>query len=265
MSKIGEIHVHKGGRPDAFFSFINSRYISRPLVPVLIRFGFKNPNLVSSLSFVILVGTTVLLLLLDRTLLTNRIFITLLIEFSFILDCADGQITRSINKKSLFGGWLDKYFDRIGEMFLYTTIGYITWQDFGSFYYFILGVLTGFLFSHYSLIYAEKDSIFFEEFKKGGYGVKTVLKKEHEKSKDKDEFFGKKYLRGSVLRRFVRISFFYINIGMGERYLYPIVFILLNRTNLMLLIMIPIFFIRTMNVTFILAKHLMRNKMDVKI
>ena len=262
MSSVGENHIHqRSWKPDSFYSFVTSRYISRPIVPALIRIGLKNPNVVSSLSFAILLGAAVLLLLVNRSVLLNRLIVAFLIELAFVLDCADGQIARTLDRKSLLGAWLDKYFDRIGEMFLYSVIGYASWQDTGQFVFFVLGVLTGFLFSYYSLVYAEKDSIFLEEIKKNGYRLEQPSEKSGGTPCGRDEFFGKQYFRGSALKRLFGLLFFYLNIGMGERYLYPIVFIPLGKTHIMLLIVFFLFFTRSMNVTFILARHIVRNRM----
>jgi len=266
MNKLNDKHIHKGGnRPESFYSFFTSRYISKPLVPFLIKMGIKNPNIITIVSFLILLFASSLILLLKQKNLNNRIIISLLIEISFILDCADGQIARFLNKKSLFGGWLDKYLDRIGEMVLYTIIGYYSWLNFGHFIYLVLGVIIGYLFIYYSLLYAEKDSVFYEEIKISNYDLSKYFnkpKKDVEKSK---KIFGKRFLKNNTLYNVISIMFFYLNIGMGERYFYPIIFILINRTDIMLVIVFILFFLRSMNVTSLLIRQIINNKIGVNL
>jgi len=106
MAKLSKTDVHKGNvMPPSFFSLENSRFISKPLVPLLAAVGVRNPNMGTLSSFVVLA-----------------------VEASFALDCADWQLARMLKKSSVFGAWLGKYLDR-GDgslhryMFtLYTTL-----------------------------------------------------------------------------------------------------------------------------------------------
>ena len=159
MNKLNKNRTHKWDPSGSFYLFITQRFISRPLVPFLIKLGIKNPNAVSIFSFILILISSALLLFLDQNSVINRIIAALLIELSLIFDCTDGQIATHLNKETLFGGWFDTYVDRIGEMVLYTVIGYITWMFYGSFIYFILGVFTGYLFTYYSIMSSQKDSL----------------------------------------------------------------------------------------------------------
>lgn len=272
MARVREKHVHKGGRrPESFYDYITSRFLSKPIVPFLIRAGIRQPNAISIISFLMLLSSAVLLLFLDKTLLLSRIAIALLIELSFILDCSDGQIARTLNKSSIFGGWLDKYLDRIGEMVLYTVIGYVAWKATGYLIYFILGFSTGFLFTYYSLIWALKDSVFFEELRNNNYdlGPYRISRKEEVVYISKDDasrrVLGRRFLKKSRFTDILTATFFFLNIGMGERYFYPVLFIILNRLPLMLIIISSLFFMRAMNVTFILVNQINRNKIGIRV
>jgi len=272
MNKVPDEHVYRGKRrPDSFYQFITSKYISKPLVPLLIKLGFRNPNSVTIISFLLLTASSILLLILPLSNAVNRIIIAVLIEVSFILDLSDGQLARVLKKTSLFGAWLDKYLDRAGEMVLYTAIGYVTWKLQGNFIYFIMGLSTGFLFTYYTIIYSLKDSIFFEEIKKNNFGLdstteiapsagsdEAVNKKTNNKSKNK--ILGKNFFTDKLFFKIVSIAFFYLNIGLGERYFYPIFFILINKTDIMLPIVLVLIFLRAGNVTLLLSRRIKKCK-----
>lgn len=261
-------HIHKSGRrPESFYSFITSRFVSRPLVTLLIRLGIRSPNTVTILSFIILVFSIVLILTGRLGSLRQRIIISGLIEFSFILDCSDGQVARLLKKTSLFGGWLDKYLDRIGEMFMYSSIGFVTWDIYGNFIYFILGVFTGFMFTYYSLVWATKDSVFLEEIRQNKFDFSIYGQKMSNSKNDQSRkiIVGKRILKKSLTTEILSDVFFFLNIGMGERYFYPILFVLINKTNFMLYIVSVLIFLRSMNVTFISRRRILENKVGVKI
>jgi len=265
MNKLANAQVTKGSSTDSYFHLFTAKFISKPIVPFLIKLGIHNPNVVSFISFIMILSTSALLLIIDQEKLMNRIIVVLLIEISFMLDCSDGQMARFLNKKSLYGAWLDRFLDRIGEMVLYTAIGYFSWLYFGSLIYLILGVMTGFLFSYYSLIHAHKDFVFYEELRKNRYQIGMSTGNSSKKIRERYKFFGKKYFKKNAFIKKMRVPFFFLHIGIGERYFYPIVFILLQRTDIMLIIVFTLFFLRAMNVTFILTKQIVRNKIGVKL
>jgi len=266
MTEIQKIHVHKRGRrPESFFEYIIARFLSKPLVPLLIKAGIRQPNVISVFSFIMILFSSALLLQLKPESLLNRIIIAVTIELSFILDCSDGQVARALNKTSMFGGWLDKYLDRIGEMVLYTAIGYITWMRSGYIIYFILGFSTGFLFTYYSLIWALKDSVFLEELRSNEYDLKRYKINKEKGTSTAKRMLGKRFLKKNTFTDILSAVFFFLNIGMGERYFYPILFIILDKLHLMLIIVSVLFFIRSMNVTFILMKHIYKDNIGIKI
>ncbi len=259
MSSISETQAFKKkSRPDSFYEYITSKYISKPLIPLFIKLGLRNPNSVTVISFLLLIAASALLLKPPQFHLMNRIIVVLLIEISFIFDASDGQLARILNKTSLFGAWLDVYLDRIGEMVLYTTIGYVTWKIHGHFIYLIIGLGTGFLFTYYTIIFSLKDSVVYEEIR-NNYGklISTSERKgkSHEQAKSK-KIVGKRLLKNDLLLKTLNIAFFYLNMGLGERYLYPIFFILINRTDIMLLIVITLIFLRAGDKTLLLSQRL---------
>lgn len=54
--------------------------------------------------------------------ITEKILIVLLMQISFILDVIDGILARKTNNYSRIGGFLDAYFDRIKEFFLFFLV-----------------------------------------------------------------------------------------------------------------------------------------------
>ncbi len=280
MKRVPENQIVKGkSRPDSFYDYLTSRFLAKPLSPVFIALGIRNPNLVTVVSLMILVAASALLVMGKTGSVRGRVMIAFLIQLSFTLDCADGQIARVLKKTSLFGAWFDKYLDRLGEMMLYTAIGYAAWQTQGNSIYFFFGLFIGFSFTMYTLLFTLRDGAFYEDIKKngfkklddtpektnpenGGRWEETGSSTEYATSNQKQ---GKKKKRGLVGRRLLKDSgiagilpylFFYLNIGTGERYFYPILFTLLNRYDIMLIIVSVLVFLRTSNVFLIQRKKL---------
>jgi phosphatidylglycerophosphate synthase len=244
MAKLNTNDVHKGNAlPDSLFSIVNSKFISRPVVPLLAAAGIKNPNAVSVTSFVVLLLACALLLFLDMGNVINRIVVALVVEFSFMLDCADGQLARMLKKSSPFGAWLDKYLDRIGELVFYTALGLYAWIKYDRIVFFLMGLSTGYLFSFFTYIYALRFMILAESPQK-----KKQPKPEQETAKGKKKItLGKKLFKGKAIRKYAFYGLFFFNLGMGERYLYPIVFLILDRLDLMIPIVFFLFLLRVVS------------------
>ncbi len=274
MKRVPENQIVKGkSRPDSFYDYLTSRFLAKPLSPVLIALGIKNPNAVTVVSFLILIAASVLLIMGKSGLVWGRVIIAFLIQLSFTLDCADGQIARVLGKTSLFGAWFDKYLDRLGEMMLYTAIGYATWQTKGNNIYFFFGLFIGFSFTMYTLLFTLRDGTFYEEIKKNGFKqpedrqektnhendghqeVRIASDQKQDKNK-KSGLVGRRLLKNSGIAGILPYLFFYLNIGTGERYFYPILFTLLNKTDIMLIIVSVLVFLRTSNVFLIQRKKL---------
>ncbi len=52
------------------------------------------------------------------------VFGLILVQISYVLDCADGQMARYKQQFSAFGGWLDQMSDRIKEFLIYFSLAY---------------------------------------------------------------------------------------------------------------------------------------------
>ena len=244
MEKLNREDVHKtNSPPESLFSIVNSKFISKPIVPLLAAVGIKSPNAVSVSSFIILLLACALLLLLDMDNVVNRIVVAFVVEFSFMLDCADGQLARMLKKSSPFGAWLDKYLDRIGELVFYTVLGLYAWMKYDRIVFFLMGLSTGYLFTVFTYLYALRFMILSESPRK-----KRQPKPEQEPVKGKRKFsFGKAYFKGKAIRTYAFYGLFFFNIGMGERYLYPIVFLVIDRIDLMIPIVCFLFLMRVVS------------------
>jgi phosphatidylglycerophosphate synthase len=245
MAKLSKTDVHKGNvMPGSFFDLVTSRFVSKPLVPLLAALGVRNPNMVTLSSFVVLLLACVLLILLDMERVAHRVLVVLTIEASFTLDCADGQLARMLKKASVFGAWLDKYLDRIGEMILYTALGYYAWLKHGRFLFFILGLAVGYLFTLYTTLYSMKESII---YRSGRKEEPPKTDKREGKNANRKRVLGGKYFEGKPITKVAFFAFFFVNIDIGERYLYPIFFLLIDRVDIMLIIVTSLFSLRVLN------------------
>lgn len=244
----------------SFYYLINSRYISRYLVSFIIFIGIQNPNVLTVFSFLLIILSSFLMFVVGKDIFLNRIIIALIIELSFLFNCAKGQLARKLEKTSMFSKWLGRYFNRIGEMILYFAIGYVTWFIYGHFYYFVFGLTIGYLFTFNTLIYSIRDWVIYKEIEANGFSFKSSNNKNNI---NKYKIIGKKLIKNKKLFKLLSIIFFYLNVGIGERYLYPIFFILLNRTDIMLIMLLPLTIIRNVNVFLINMKKIETNRVNV--
>jgi phosphatidylglycerophosphate synthase len=100
------------GRPDdGFYSTFVLRRISRRLTPWTVRHGIS-ANTVTAVSTVIGIGGAATFAIGSYPALLVG---ALLLQFSLVLDCVDGEIARSTRTCSTFGSWLDAVTDRVKE------------------------------------------------------------------------------------------------------------------------------------------------------
>ncbi len=59
-----------------------------------------------------------------------------------ILDASDGDLARYQKSGSLFGAWLDSFFDRIKEFSFFALLGYLLFKKSGDEIYLLLGILS---------------------------------------------------------------------------------------------------------------------------
>ena len=81
----------------------------------------------------------------------------ILLQLSYILDCADGQVARLKNMQSDFGGTLDFISDLAVEMPLYFAITFALYKEFATVWIWVVGfaVIYGIFMSHYLLRYLD--------------------------------------------------------------------------------------------------------------
>jgi hypothetical protein len=110
-----------------------TEYVARPPAALVVWFLAKTPitpNQVTFLSAVVAAGAAAMFALLPGywwLLAAAAVF-----EFSFVLDCADGQLARLRKIASPLGHLLDFLMDELKAMFLYGAIAVRLWQDTGG-------------------------------------------------------------------------------------------------------------------------------------
>lgn len=110
-----------------------TEYIARPPAAVVVWFLAKTPitpNQVTFLSAVVAAGAAAMFALLPGY--TWLLAAALVFEFSFVLDCADGQLARLRKIASPLGHLLDFLMDELKAMFIYGAIAIRLWQDTGG-------------------------------------------------------------------------------------------------------------------------------------
>lgn len=230
MGKIPDSIVTKGGlNTESFYDFIISRYIAPYFTIILNKIKKLTPNQVTLISFLTLITAGVLTL--NVKYLGNIVYrttIALLIQLAFILDCCDGQLARLSRRTSKVGGWLDKLLDRVGEFYIFTVVGIVAWIRTGNVLFFIFGVITGYSLVAFTLAMSLSDSAKLENVKH----IKE-LRKLNSKEKIKKQV-KKKSFKESRFSLVIQKVFFFLNFGIGERYLYLSFFILIYRLDVML-------------------------------
>jgi len=106
-----------------------TEWVCRPPAAALVYFFEKTkitPNQVTFLSFFICAGASAMYILLPGHLWL--ILATLTLEFSFILDCVDGQLARIRKTSSHVGHLLDFLIDEIKAMMLIAAISVRLWD-----------------------------------------------------------------------------------------------------------------------------------------
>lgn len=131
---------------DGFFASYFSSKISVYFVWFFAKLKIK-PNEVTLLSS--FTGFLAAFYLIQGKLILGAI----LLQFAFVLDCADGQLARYLNLKSRFGAWLDTITDRAKEFIVLFSISfgyYFKTQNYKIFVLFFFAILISAL-RHYDL------------------------------------------------------------------------------------------------------------------
>src|SRR5687767_13133298 len=130
LSEIAEIYRASKKKRD-----INrfTEYVARPPAAVVVYFLAKTPitpNQVTFLSAVVAAGAAAMFALLPGY--GWLVAAALVFEFSFVLDCADGQLARLRKIASPLGHLLDFLMDELKAMFIYAAIAIRLWQEIGD-------------------------------------------------------------------------------------------------------------------------------------
>jgi len=255
-------------RIDSLYTFITDKFVVKPLAQFVTGKGGWIPSVITVTSFVLILAASATLLLLEQGKVINRVVVAVLMESSFALGLSSRQIAHAQGTGSLLlGAWLDTYLKRAGEMILYTTIGYVTWRYRGSFTYFIMGSCTGFLFTYHTVIYALKDAVFFDEIKNLNLEIenlaevkRTVSNVDLRTAPGKSTGEAKRPSRhGALLCAPLRLLSRF-SIGSGERYLYPILFGLIHRYDIMLPLVSVLMVVKAVFETYVLSQHIKGNE-----
>ena len=110
-----------------------TEYVARPPAAVVVYFLAKTPitpNQVTFLSAVVAAGAAAMFALLPGY--AWLVAAALVFEFSFVLDCADGQLARLRKIASPLGHLLDFLMDELKAMFIYAAVAIRLWQDTGD-------------------------------------------------------------------------------------------------------------------------------------
>lgn len=107
-----------------------TEWIARPPAAVVV-YAIRNtpitPNQITFLSAIIAAGACAMFALLPGW--TWLVITALLFEFSFVLDCADGQLARLRKVASPIGHLLDFLMDELKAMLLFACVTIRLWQD----------------------------------------------------------------------------------------------------------------------------------------
>ena len=136
----------KSLKPTARFPILEyfrvERYLTRPLASLVVRLIWKTritPNQVTVLSFITgIVAASIFLRGTPQAFLVAGLVTWL----ASIFDCADGMLARSRNQQTRYGAYLDLFFDRITDFFLFNcaVIGHYLYS--GNWRLLILGSIT---------------------------------------------------------------------------------------------------------------------------
>jgi phosphatidylglycerophosphate synthase len=122
-----------------------TEHVARPPAAVVV-YALRNtrvtPNQVTFLSALVAAGAGVMLALLPGW--TWLVVAALVFEFSFVLDCADGQLARLRKTASPLGHLLDFLMDELKAMFIFGCVAIRLWRDTGDARMLLVGIIGGF-------------------------------------------------------------------------------------------------------------------------
>lgn len=121
-------------RVDGFFASYLTRWFSLPVVWVASKIGLS-PHVLSfiSLAFGLWAAWAFFL--------NKLIWGAILVQISFVFDCADGQLARYTGQMSKFGAWLDTMIDRLKEFFCLFALASVSGYYWLGFYAILVSAL----------------------------------------------------------------------------------------------------------------------------
>ncbi len=121
--------------------------LANKLLKTVSRLPVLTPNMVTISSFLLYAVAAVLIVVGGSW----SIIAVILLPFSYILDCLDGQLARYTGKTSAIGDYLDKTLDVLKIGIINAGMAIAAYRLTGKNYYFLLGFIScfGFLFRYY--------------------------------------------------------------------------------------------------------------------
>jgi len=255
MKRFPEALITKTGpNTESYYEFLISKYIAPYFTFLFKGLGIVNPNFITFLSFLmIFISSAMLVNVRMLPYVYYRVIIILLIQFSLIFDCSDGQLARLTGRISKLGAWLDKILDRIGEFMIFSVCGYVVFQQSGNHTFLLLGITTGYCLTAYTLAMAISGSCKLQSF----VAIRKIKRK---KKSGKDH----KNIINRPATQIIKKIFFFLNFGIGERYLYVSFFVLIFRLDIMLYISSLLSFLRMISISYKVGKNLKKTDTLIK-
>ena len=142
---------------DGFVDTYLNRKLSRPLTQLLLRTPLS-PNQITLLSCLIgLFGATYFF----QAGYWGPILGALLLQFSAIVDCCDGEVARMKFLESPLGAWLDISLDTVVHIATFAGLGFAVWAQGGTSSPFLLGglLIGGTILSFACVVVAERTPV----------------------------------------------------------------------------------------------------------
>ena len=236
-----------GAKTASYYEFLVSRYVAPHFTVTIQKAHIKNPNTVTFFSLLLILAASAMTADLKHLQsFAYRTLIAVIIQLSFILDCSDGQLARITGRTTKLGAWLDKIFDRVGEFIIFSVFGYAAWHLKMNVLFLFLGITTGYCLSAFTNAMALSSRVICDDTST----VEEVKKEEERQTSQKRKIEDSRFV--NVLKK----ALFFLNFGIGERYLYLSVFIIINRLDIMLYISTLLSFMRMIGISHHFGQYL---------
>ncbi len=254
---------NKEGSSEFPHSALPVRRIAKLVSLLVIRAGVKDPKPVAVGSFFLVLAASTLIFVFGFENWLFVIVVSALLVVSSVLGLSVSRIAEDLKKRFLYDEWLDMYLKRIGGMVLYTVIGYQSWFYFDRSVYFILGICIGYMLSFSLLTRTLKKSVFLSEIKKEGYETHGINPRCSQERAGKQHGAISADVRGGRVAKFLGRVLFGVKISMDVWYLLTVVFILLRRTDIVLIFLSALFVVRSFAVTIYTVREIKVNEIGV--